>query len=183
MFYENCFGIKLKLTRYSEHTSVDFTTTRKVKHAFVEHVRSDYNFRKRRTEMAMRLPRRMAQEDGVREKESEKRLTCSVIWVRRWRRRRSAVHSRPAPGFPSENFLSWLSPTFSVPPCAHRGRDLLCPFILPFLSSLSTHDRFTSRVKDTRPPVLYRDRSSGHDTALHTEFLSTAALRFWSAED
>jgi len=52
---------------------------------------------------------------------------------------------------------------------------LLCPFILSFLSSLSTHERFTSRVKDTRPPVLYHDRSSGHDTVLHTEFLDCCA--------
>lgn len=54
---------------------------------------------------------------------------------------------------------------------APTAAGLLCPFILPCLSSLSTHERFTSRVKDTRPPVLYRDRSSGHDTALHMEFL------------
>lgn len=59
--------------------------------------------------------------------------------------------------------------------CAHRAAGLLCPFILPFLSSLSTHERFTSRVKDTRPPVLYRDQSSGHDTALHMEFLDCCA--------
>lgn len=58
---------------------------------------------------------------------------------------------------------------------APTAADLLRPFILPFLSSLSTHERFTSRVKDTRPPVLCRDRSSGHDAALHTEFLDPCA--------
>lgn len=61
------------------------------------------------------------------------------------------------------------------PPCflsrAHRGRSFMSFYSSFPLSSLSTHERFTSRVKDTRPPVLYRDGSSGHDTVLHTEFL------------
>lgn len=127
--------------------------------------------------MVTRTSRRMAQETGEREEESEKRLTCSVIRVHRRRQRelrRSAVRVQHrgshrkifSSGFPSR------SPSRHAPNAA----SLLCPFILPFLSNLSTHERFTTRVKDTCPPVLYRDRSSGHDTALHMEFLDSRAL-------
>lgn len=126
--------------------------------------------------MATGTPGRMARQNGEREGESEKRLTCSVIWVHRRRPRelrRSAVCSRPAPGVPIGKFSLLASPPRSRH--APTAVGLLCPFILPFLSSLSTHERFTSRVRDTRPPVLYHDRSSGHDTALYTEFLDRRA--------
>jgi len=72
-------------------------------------------------------------------------------------------------GVPIGKFSLLTFPHVSCP--APTAAGLLCPFIFPFLSSLSTHERFTSRVKDTRPPVLYRDGSSGHDTVLHMEFL------------
>lgn len=125
--------------------------------------------------MATRIPRRMAQEDGEHEEESEKRLTCSVSWVHRRRQRElrcSAVYVQHQ-GSHRKIFSSGFPPrSLSHAPTVVG---LLCPFILPFLLGLSTHEGFTSRVKDTRPPVLYCDQSSGHDTALHMEFLD----RFW----
>ena len=74
---------------------------------------------------------------------------------------------RPASGF----FGKFSLLAFPYVPHHPPQTLFLCPFILSFLSRVSTHERFTSRVKDTRLPVLYHDRSSGHDTTLHTEFL------------
>ena len=118
--------------------------------------------------MATKTSRRMAWWDGEREEESEKRLMCSVIWFhyRRPRElRRSAVCS--SIGVFRKIFSSGFPLRSRHPP----QTVFLCPFILSFLSRVSTHERFMSRVKDTRLLVLYHDRSSGHDTTLHTEFL------------
>lgn len=68
----------LKLMRRSEHVSVDFTTTMNVRRAFVERVRSDYNFRKQRAQTATGALQRMAERIANARKKARSDLRASL---------------------------------------------------------------------------------------------------------
>lgn len=47
-----------------------------------------------------------------------------------------------------------------------------CGMLFYFLSNLSTHEWFTSRMKDTCPPVSYSNQSSRHEHSFYTRDFS-----------